>query len=227
MRLILIRHGQTHSNVADVLDTAEPGASLTELGRRQAGTVPRSLAAEEIDVVYASTLVRTQETAEPLLTERNLEFRVHPGLREISAGEYEMRGDEEAIHAYLSTIFGWAEDPHLRLDGGESGYEAWARYDEALAEAEADGAETAVMFSHGAIMRSWSAARVDNITTDHAAHHPISNTGAIVLEGSVREGWMATYWEEMAVGGDRVVSKPGTGGPAGEEFPDDEVDQES
>lgn len=215
MRLILIRHGQTPSNVADVLDTGEPGADLTDLGRRQAATVPRSLTAERIDVVYASTLVRTQQTAAPLLTQRDLQVRIHPGLREISAGDYEMRGDEEAIYAYLGAIFGWVDDPHVRVPGGESGHEVWDRYDEVLAEAERDGVETAVMFSHGAIMRSWSAARVANISGDHAAHNPITNTGAIVLEGSVSRGWVAHAWEGRAIGGDRVSAS--SDGPAGEE----------
>ena len=35
-RLHLVRHGQTPSNVAGALDTALPGAPLTELGREQA-----------------------------------------------------------------------------------------------------------------------------------------------------------------------------------------------
>src|SRR5690606_13810229 len=87
MRLILIRHGQTSSNVADLLDTAEPGADLTDLGRQQASAVPRSLADEDIDVVYASTLVRTQQTAEPLVAERGLELRVRDGVREVRAGD--------------------------------------------------------------------------------------------------------------------------------------------
>ena len=218
MRLILIRHGQTPSNVADVLDTGEPGADLTDLGHRQAAAVPRILIEEDIDVVYASTLVRTQQTAAPLLGERDLDLRIHPGLREISAGKYEMRGDEEAIRAYLSAIFGWADDPDIRVPGGESGHEVWQRYDEVIAQAEADGAGTAVMFSHGAIMRSWSAARVANISAEHAAQNPISNTGAIVLEGSTTGGWWAQTWEDMALGGDRVTA-PATDGPAGHEAP--------
>ena len=218
MRLILIRHGQTPSNVADLLDTGEPGADLTKLGHRQAAAVPRSLAEERIDVVYASTLVRTQQTAEPLLAQRDLEVRIHPGLREISAGDYEMRGDQEAIRGYLGAIFGWADDPHVKVPGGESGHEVWDRYDEVLAEAERDGVETAVMFSHGAIMRSWSAARVANISADYAAHNPITNTGAIVLTGSVDRGWVAHAWEDRAVGGDRVTAS--TDGPAGEEPPE-------
>lgn len=218
MRLILVRHGQTSSNVADLLDTGDPGADLTELGREQAAAVPRSLAGEQVDAVYASNLVRTQQTAGPLLEERGLSLRVRPGIREIRAGDLEMRGDEESIRRYVGTIFSWAEDPRIRIPGGENGHEVWQRYDEVIAQAEADGAGTAVMFSHGAIMRSWSAARVANISAEHAAQNPISNTGAIVLEGSTTGGWWAQTWEDMALGGDRVTA-PATDGPAGHEAP--------
>ena len=36
MRLLLMRHGQTHANVSGELDTAHPGVDLTDLGRAQA-----------------------------------------------------------------------------------------------------------------------------------------------------------------------------------------------
>lgn len=226
MRLILIRHGQTSSNVADLLDSAEPGADLTDLGRRQAGAVPGSLTEESIDVVYASTLVRTQQTADPLLAERALDLVVHPGLREVGAGDLEMRGDEEAHRTYLTTIFGWAQDPHSRMPGGQSGQEVWGRYDEAIAEAHGSGAQTVVMFSHGAIMRSWAAARVANVTGEHAARNRITNTGAIVLQGDPAAGWWAETWEGMALGGDRL-STPATSGPGGAEPPEEAVPEEA
>lgn len=213
MRLILIRHGQTSSNVRDLLDTGAPGADLTELGRQQAAAVPRSLTDERIDVVYASDLVRTQQTAAPLLAERSLEVRVRPGIREIQAGDLEMLGDEASHRTYVGTIFGWAEDPRRRIPGGESGHDVWQRYDEVVAEAHADGVETAVMFTHGAVMRSWTAVRAENVTGEHAAYNPITNTGAVVLEGSPREGWWAHLWEGQPLGGDRV-SDPAHDGPA-------------
>lgn len=206
MRLILIRHGQTSSNVHDLLDTGAPGADLTELGRQQAQAVPHSLLDEDIDLIYASNLVRTQQTAAPLITQRGIDLRVRPGLREISAGDLEMRGDERSHRAFLGAIFGWAHDPTGRVPGAESGAEVWQRYDEVIAEAHAEGARTAVMFSHGAVMRSWCAARVENVTGEHAAYHPITNTGAVVLEGSPREGWWAHLWEGRPLGGDRVAS---------------------
>lgn len=214
MRLILVRHGQTSSNVHDLLDTGAPGADLTELGRQQAAALPRSLAAEEIDLVYASTLVRTQQTAAPLLSERGLDLQVRDGLREISAGSLEMRGDEASHRAYLGAIFGWAKDASIRVPGAENGIEVWQRYDEVVAEAYADGVRTAVMVSHGAVIRSWCAARVANISGEHAAYHPITNTGAVVLEGSPEEGWWARLWEGKALVGERLEA--GSDGPGGE-----------
>jgi broad specificity phosphatase PhoE len=64
MHLLLLRHGQTGSNVIGALDTAVPGAPLTELGERQAAAVPGAL--QPIDSITVSTLLRTQQTAAPL-----------------------------------------------------------------------------------------------------------------------------------------------------------------
>src|SRR3954449_4252924 len=87
MRLLLIRHGQTPANVRGELDTAAPGPALTELGREQAAAVPEALASERIDGIYASRLVRTQQTAAPLARVRGEMHRVVlPGIHEIEAG---------------------------------------------------------------------------------------------------------------------------------------------
>ena len=40
MRLILIRHGETPSNVRGSLDTSLPGPGLTDLGQEQAEAIP-------------------------------------------------------------------------------------------------------------------------------------------------------------------------------------------
>ena len=76
MRLLLIRHGQTPGNVLGQLDTAFPGPGLTELGERQAAALPGSLANEDIAAIYASTLIRTQLTADPLAKALGLEATV-------------------------------------------------------------------------------------------------------------------------------------------------------
>ncbi|CAL9330855.1 histidine phosphatase family protein [Streptomyces sp. enrichment culture] len=201
MRLLLIRHGQTPSNVKHLLDTAEPGPGLTALGEEQAAALPGALASEKLDALYASTLVRTQLTAAPLASTTGLDVRVRPGIRELAAGDLEMRGDDEAARTYLQTAFAWsAGDVALRMPGGEDGTEALARYDAVVAEAHASGAGTVAMISHGAAIRMWVAARADNVDIAYAARHALANTGVVILSGSPAQGWRALLWEGNSVG---------------------------
>ncbi|MEU5739009.1 histidine phosphatase family protein [Streptomyces tendae] len=214
MRLLLVRHGQTPSNLKHLLDTAEPGPGLTALGQEQAAALPDALASERIDALYASTLVRTQLTAAPLAAARGLEVRVRAGVRELTAGDLEMRGDDEAAHTYMHTAFAWsAGDVRLRMPGGENGVEALARFDAVVAEAHQAGARTAALVSHGAAIRMWVAARADNVDVAYAAQHPLANTGIVVLSGSPEEGWRALLWEGESLG--LLPVTPGPNDPTG------------
>jgi broad specificity phosphatase PhoE len=63
----LVRHGQSEANAERVIDTAVPGTVLTALGRRQALSVANVLAAQgPFAGIFASQLIRTQQTAAPL-----------------------------------------------------------------------------------------------------------------------------------------------------------------
>lgn len=216
MRLILVRHGQTSSNVGGLLDTDAPGADLTDLGREQAAALPQVLGGERIEAIYASTLVRTQQTAAPLSTTSGLDVEIRDGLREVRAGDLEMRADAVAVRTYLEVILGWSDGKlDVRMPGAESGAEVFARYDEVIAEVAGSGVGTAVVFSHGAVIRSWTAARADNITTEYVARNPVTNTGAVVLQGSAHGGWYVLTWEGDALGGPEVHA-PRSDGLAGE-----------
>ena len=215
MRLLLIRHGQTPSNVKRLLDTAEPGPALTPLGQEQAAALPGALADESIDALYASTLLRTQLTAAPLASRTGLEVRVREGIRELIAGDLEMRGDDEAVETYMTTAFAWsAGNTGLRMPGGESGAEALRRFDAVVEEAAATGAGTVAMVSHGAAIRMWTAARAENIDVHFASARPLLNTGVVILSGAPDAGWRVLHWEGRAVGGED--SGVEAGGPAGE-----------
>ncbi|MFI9023967.1 histidine phosphatase family protein [Streptomyces sp. NPDC053560] len=202
MRLLLIRHGQTPSNVGHLLDTTAPGPGLTELGEQQAAALPQRLADEKIDALYASTLVRTQLTAAPLAQARGLEVVVRDGIREITAGDLEMRGDAASNDQYQRVAFSWpAGRPELRMPGGENGTEMLARYDAVIEEIAASGVEAAAVVSHGAAIRTWSAARAGNLDADWAIAHPLPNTAVVVLEGTPATGWTAVTWSDLEMTG--------------------------
>ena len=106
--------------MVQALDTAAPGAPLNDVGVAQAERLAKQLATEELDAVYSSPLIRAKMTATPLATTRGLLLAEYAGLREISAGELEMRTDLEAQLAYRDVFFKWlqgdlhGEDPRRR-----------------------------------------------------------------------------------------------------------------
>ncbi|MFC9927978.1 histidine phosphatase family protein [Streptomyces sp. NPDC127190] len=212
MRLLLVRHGETPSNVRGLLDTTAPGPGLTPLGERQAAELPEALADEDIEAVYASPLIRARLTAAPLAAVRGLDVLVRDGIRELSAGDLEREpGDSPGGELFLRTVFAWAAgDTALRVPGGESGEEALARYDAVIAEAHASGASTVAMVSHGAAIRVWTAARAGNIGVSFAAARPLANTGVVTLEGTPADGWTALSWQGA------TIAPTGEPGPTGE-----------
>jgi broad specificity phosphatase PhoE len=201
MRLLLIRHGQTPANVLGQLDTAHPGPGLTDLGARQAAVIPEALRFDAIDTIFASTLQRTQLTAQPLAVDRGLDILVADGLHEIQAGTLEGRSDHDAVRTYMETVFAWgAGDLDIRMPGGTDGNEFFARYDADIAMAAASG-HTAAVFSHGAAIRVWAAARATNVPPMFAGLHDLDNTGVVELSGSPEEGWTLLSWAGVPLGG--------------------------
>ncbi len=76
MELILIRHGLPERRD----DTSDP--PLSEEGHEQSRRVAAWLADEHVDVVYASTMLRAGQTAEPFAALRGHEVRRHDGIVE-------------------------------------------------------------------------------------------------------------------------------------------------
>lgn len=220
MRLLLIRHGQTPANVRGELDTAVPGPGLTPLGQRQAAELPHALVGDPIDLIAASVLIRTQLTAEPLARFRALDIDVYPGIHEIEAGDLEGRTDRAAVLRYLETVFAWGAGPmDERMPGGPDGYEFFARFDADIAAIAETGAETAVVFSHGAAIRAWVAGRATNVDHGFAMHNELDNTGIVEVAGTPDEGWTLDSWAGAPIGGPDVTDTTAED-PTGESIDD-------
>lgn len=202
MRLLLLRHGQTHGNTVGALDTGFPGADLTDLGVQQAEGAARVLGGTGITGIYVSNLVRTQQTAAPLAAATRQEPVVLDGLREISAGDYEMATDEASILGYVGTVADWIEGRlDTRMSGAETGHEFLARYDDAVDQIVAAGHQTALIVSHGAAIRTWVASRVTESDVHAMATEGFHNTACIEVEGSPAEGWRVLSWTADPIGG--------------------------
>ena len=129
MRLYLARHGQTTSNVIRALDTAAPGADLTDLGREQARDLAIRLDDYPIDGILVSHKVRTQQTAEPTAQRKGLTPRIDPRIAEVAAGDWEMTTDRDVLMSYFKVAMGWmAGDYDLSTPNGETGHQVIERF---------------------------------------------------------------------------------------------------
>ena len=199
MRLFLVRHAQSGSNIAHAIDTAIPGAPLTELGLEQAARLAARLADEHFDTVAASPLTRAQQTAQPLADYRGRSVLTLDGLREVEAGDLEMATEDGPIEIYRNAIVAWGTgDLDVQIPGATSGHEFFDRYDAAVLALE-DAGSSAVAISHGAAIRIWIAARCRDVDSAAIADRSLANTGGAIVEGSTAAGWRLAGWLEEIV----------------------------
>ncbi|QGU05735.1 histidine phosphatase family protein [Corynebacterium comes] len=221
-RLILLRHGQTYSNVARRLDTRPPGAELTDTGRNQAWNVGAELveycgagngSAGRLEAVVSSVALRAQQTAVLAmnafeqtagLREHQMRIDVEVGLHEIFAGDHEMLADDGAHRSYATALRGWLDaDGTARIPGGETYVELMNRYRpvmENLAETHlGTGADRDVLVvSHGAAIRTM-ATHAAGVDPDFAFAGYLGNCRFIVLEPGDRPfgEWNLVRWADV------------------------------
>ncbi len=196
VRLLLIRHGRTASNVGRLLDTGHPGAPLDETGLAQAEALVATLAGEPIGAVYTSDLTRARQTGTPLARARGLTVRELPGLREIYAGDDDMSPD---WGPYVDVLDSWHDDLTNCLPNGENAVVFMDRFDRAVAEIAASGVDCAALVSHGAALRVWVPARATNLTPGAARTWRLDNTDVIVAEGDPEQGWRIVSWADQMI----------------------------
>lgn len=200
MRLMLVRHGETASNVKMALDSLPPGPPLTDLGQKQANLLADALADEPVVAVYASTAVRAQQTAAPVAARHGMAVQVVQGVQEIFCGDLEGRSDREAYAIFAKTATAWAEGRlDLVLPGGESGGQVIDRCLAAISEVTKGVTEgTVVLVSHGGTIRLAGQALAPNVTANLAAGGLLPNTGRVILE-SDGDGWRCTAWSGVDI----------------------------
>jgi len=90
---------------------------LSPNGLMQADAVGARLADEPISAIYASSLVRTQQTAAPLAAARQLEVTIDADLREVFLGDFEgglfrqLAADDHPAVAEMRRVRDWGAIP--------------------------------------------------------------------------------------------------------------------
>jgi broad specificity phosphatase PhoE len=194
--LTLVRHAQSAANASGLIDTSTPGPELSPRGWCQATLVAPQLAPNHYDGVYASSMIRTQETATPTAQALNEPITVLPGLREIEAGQFEGAPEATIAQTYFTAPTRWLQgDRDARIPGSVDGNEFDARFDEAVQRIYDSGQQNPVAFSHSAAIMFWVLMNVRNPDPSLVKTKSLPNVGHVVLTGNPSDGWTLTEWD--------------------------------
>jgi broad specificity phosphatase PhoE len=153
----LARHGESDWNAANRFQ-GHSDRPLTEEGRRQAEALAELVAAENVDAIYSSPLIRALETARIVAARTGLEVIELDGLREVNTGSWSGLSREEVRERFPEGFERWI--------AGGSGWEDGETYEE-MAErtleavsriAEAHPGGRVLVVSHGGPIRAIQAA---------------------------------------------------------------------
>lgn len=214
--LTFIRHAESEANAANIIDTDGPGQGLTEDGKAQAEQLAHQLSRNNFDGVYASDMVRAQETAAPLAQALGKHVEILPGLREINAGWYNNTTSKRpsCVHEpvpadsnkdqwvdakctpYLLAPADWLNgDLQDAVPGSINGKQFNDHFSAAVQKIYASGNKRPVAFSHAEAIMYWTLLNVKNPKDSLVNSHPLPNLGRVVISGNPTTGWTLVDWD--------------------------------
>lgn len=201
-KLILVRHGETEGNVAQILDTRLPGLPLTERGAAQAKTFGARLVTPPA-ALFCSAALRAKQTAGYIEAATGVAATVLDGVQEVQVGDLEGLGDAQS-HEYFQRVYrAWHEgDLARRSPGGESGHEVLARFlpvVETLRTRYLGGPDTGdiLLVNHGAAIRL-VARTLAQVSPPFTTNNHLDNTETIELLPRPEGGWECVRWGRFA-----------------------------
>jgi broad specificity phosphatase PhoE len=198
-KLVLVRHGQTFSNVDKILDTQLPGAELTDHGHEQARRYGKSIADTPPAVLVSSLATRAFQTAGHISAATGVPVEQRAGIHETQAGDWEGRSDDVAHKGFTDVYGRWhAGDLDARTPGGDSGRTVLDRYLPVIADLReryltSPEVPDVVVVSHGAAIRLVGAV-LGGVDGSFAADNHLDNTETVELEPTADGGWTCVRW---------------------------------
>ena len=191
MRVLLLRHAETEWN-RERRFQGWRDVPLSAIGREQAESAARLLAATRIDAVWSSPLARARDTAAIIAAPHRLAVQESEAFREMGFGDWEGLTRDEVRERFPEAHRAWAETPHeATWPGAETLAAVRAR---ALAGLEALRAahtgQTICLVSHGITGRLLILEAL-GLGPDRLWSFQLSSTGISELE--FRDDWTTLH----------------------------------
>jgi broad specificity phosphatase PhoE len=153
-RLLLVRHGQTHSSRDDTF-CGITEVPLTPVGCSQSQYLAERLRREHVDALYCSPQQRALETAVPIARALEMEIQTRSALREMDFGKWENRLRADLAREYPYELEEWERGSWMaHPPEGETQQEVINRIVPCIIEMlDAHVGETVVVVSHKSALR--------------------------------------------------------------------------
>jgi broad specificity phosphatase PhoE len=218
--LDFVRHAQSTDNLDNTLETTPPGPELTDLGQQQAQDIANRLAQENIHGLYASELIRDQETLAPLAAMLDLDVHILPGLNDIPGGILDgvvVNGslvNQLTGALYFLGPLAWTLGLYFVPELGEPGFTGMAfedRFSDAVqtiydsSDVGSDGKIIDVASASELAITVWTLMNVDNPDFALIFKHVLntgdflSNEGTAVVRGNPDDGWTLVSFDGQSV----------------------------
>lgn len=121
MKLILVRHGETHWNEAGLVQGGDSDIELNDTGLEQARKLAAFLKNEPIIAILSSPLQRAIATAEVIASHHQLPVEIDQGLRELKVGDLEGMSISNLRTTFSRFLMQqWQDREAIKLPNGES-----------------------------------------------------------------------------------------------------------
>ena len=163
---------------------------LTETGRAQTERLAERLMGIPFAAMYASPVLRAQQSAEILSTRLRLDYRTTGALAEFDMGVLEGRSDVAGWLQYEELLDAWLirRDWQARIEGGESFDDVRARFMpfiDSLREARLRG--PVLLVGHGGMLICMLPELLPNVSPEFARERSIGHAELVIAESRANQ----------------------------------------
>lgn len=183
MQIYLIRHGQVEEGYHKVFGGSRINMGLSPRGVKQGEAVAEWLKDTPLDAMYASPMLRVQQTLAPMAAQRGMQPQILPGLREMDFGDWTGNTWDEIQSKFGMSAFDWLEIIESnRIPNGEDVASLKSRVQECMLKIiHAHPQGKVAVYCHGGIIRVILALLLE-VPLAHLAHFNIEYGSISLVE---------------------------------------------
>jgi broad specificity phosphatase PhoE len=187
MKIYFVRHGESETNILNILYNRGNLYGLTKKGRLQVEELGAGLHSIKFTKIITSPLLRAVETAQ-ILSEKLgiMKTEISDSLREIDVGDLDGTGSQETFDKETKVTDEWLLNKKWDCcyPNGDSYMALVQRFDELLQNIVNEDSDNVLLVGHGGIIMCMVPYLCQNISFEYCNSNLLKNADYAVLEYS-------------------------------------------